>query len=90
MVKVQHSCKQRKKKICDCRNKVQRKMKSKKSLFGRFKFTGCGKLMRTRAGRCHNLRKRGKRCKRLPPMVVACNGVKKMILKLIPYKKYIR
>lgn len=90
IVRVQSSYKKVKKKIKDRFNKVKVKMKTKKSLLRRFKITGTGKLMRTRAGHRHNLRKRGKRFKRLSPMCVANKSVTKMVMKMVPYKKYIR
>ena len=63
------------------------KMKTHKSTAKRFKYTGSGKLMRTKIGKSHLRRKKSKRVKVLfdTMLEVKDAGSKKRIQKLIPY-----
>lgn len=65
------------------------KIKTHKSTAKRFKYTGSGKLMRTKIGKSHLRRNKSKRVKRLfDTMIEVTNsGSKKRIQKLIPYAK---
>jgi large subunit ribosomal protein L35 len=65
------------------------KMKTHKSTAKRFKYTGSGKLMRTKIGKSHLRRKKPKRVKyQFDHMLeVTAKGQKKRIQKLIPYAK---
>ena len=65
------------------------KIKTHKSTAKRFKYTGSGKLMRTKIGKSHLRRKKAKRVKALfdKMIEVEANGEKKRIQKLIPYAK---
>lgn len=91
IIRTQHSQQRVKRNIKNRFKKLKVKMKTKKSLLRRFKFTGTGKLMSTKACHRHGLRKRSKRSKRTQTgMKVMKPAAAKMILKLIPYKKYIR
>ncbi|HEX9923175.1 MAG TPA: 50S ribosomal protein L35 [Anaerolineae bacterium] len=65
------------------------KMKTHKSTAKRFKYTGSGKLMRTKIGKSHLRRKKNKRVKRLfDHMIEVTNlGARKRVQKLIPYAK---
>jgi large subunit ribosomal protein L35 len=65
------------------------KMKTHKSTAKRFKYTGSGKLMRTKIGKSHLRRKKSKRVKYLfdSMLEVEHSGSKKRIQKLIPYAK---
>ena len=65
------------------------KMKTHKSTSKRFKYTGSGKLMRTKIGKSHLRRKKNKRVKyQFDQMLeVTATGEKKRIQKLIPYAK---
>ncbi|MCB0210477.1 MAG: 50S ribosomal protein L35 [Anaerolineae bacterium] len=65
------------------------KIKTHKSTAKRFKYTGSGKLMRTKIGKSHLRRKKGKRVKYLfdEMIEVTTSGEKKRIQKLIPYAK---
>jgi len=65
------------------------KIKTHKSTAKRFKYTGSGKLMRTKIGKSHLRRKKSKRVKVLfdTMIEVKANGEKKRIQKLIPYAK---
>lgn len=65
------------------------KMKTHKSTAKRFKYTGSGKLMRTKIGKSHLRRKKSKRVKYLfdEMIEVKTPGDKKRIQKLIPYAK---
>lgn len=89
-IKVQHSCKMVKKRIKDRYNKKKIKLKTKKALGLRVKFTATGKCMHTRAGHRHNLRKRSSRFKRLAAWRVARKGTDITIRKFIPHLKYFR
>ena len=63
------------------------KIKTHKSTAKRFKYTGSGKLMRTKIGKSHLRRKKSKRVKALFDKMVEVkdSGSKKRIQKLIPY-----
>jgi large subunit ribosomal protein L35 len=65
------------------------KIKTHKSTAKRFKYTGSGKLMRTKIGKSHLRRKKSKRVKVLfdSMLEVKDAGSKKRIQKLIPYAK---
>lgn len=65
------------------------KMKTHKSTAKRFKYTGSGKLMRTKIGKSHLRRKKSKRVKYLfdEMIEVKTSGEKKRVQKLIPYAK---
>ncbi|MCB0163477.1 MAG: 50S ribosomal protein L35 [Anaerolineae bacterium] len=65
------------------------KIKTHKSTAKRFKYTGSGKLMRTKIGKSHLRRKKSKRVKYLfdEMIEVTTSGEKKRVQKLIPYAK---
>ena len=65
------------------------KMKTHKSTSKRFKYTGSGKLMRTKIGKSHLRRKKSKRVKYLfdEMIEVTSPGAKKRVQKLLPYAK---
>jgi large subunit ribosomal protein L35 len=65
------------------------KMKTHKSTAKRFKYTGSGKLMRTKIGKSHLRRKKNKRVKYLFDTMIEVkdSSSKKRIQKLIPYAK---
>jgi large subunit ribosomal protein L35 len=65
------------------------KIKTHKSTAKRFKYTGSGKLMRTKIGKSHLRRNKSKRVKRLFDTMIEVenSGSKKRIQKLIPYAK---
>ena len=65
------------------------KMKTHKSTAKRFKYTGSGKLMRTKIGKSHLRRKKSKRVKYLfdEMIEVTTPGEQKRIQKLIPYAR---
>ena len=65
------------------------KMKTHKSTSKRFKYTGSGKLMRTKIGKSHLRRKKSKRVKYLfdDMIEVTSPGAKKRVQKLLPYAK---
>ena len=65
------------------------KMKTHKSTAKRFKYTGSGKLMRTKIGKSHLRRKKSKRVKyQFDSMLeVKDAGTKKRVKKLIPYAR---
>lgn len=65
------------------------KIKTHKSTAKRFKYTGTGKLMRTKIGKSHLRRKKAKRVKaQFDTMLeVTAKGEQKRIQKLIPYAK---
>jgi len=65
------------------------KIKTHKSTAKRFKYTGSGKLMRTKIGKSHLRRKKSKRVKVLFDKMVEVkdSGSQKRIQKLIPYAK---
>jgi len=63
------------------------KMKTHKATAKRFKYTGSGKLMRTKIGKSHLRRKKSKRVKvQFDSMLeVQDNGTKRRVQKLMPY-----
>jgi large subunit ribosomal protein L35 len=63
------------------------KMKTYKAAAKRFKYTGSGKLMRTKIGKSHLRRKKSKRVKRMFDEMheVTAPAAKKRIRKLAPY-----
>jgi large subunit ribosomal protein L35 len=63
------------------------KMKTHKATSKRFKYTGSGKLMRTKIGKSHLRRKKSKRVKvQFDSMLeVQDIGTKKRVHKLMPY-----
>jgi large subunit ribosomal protein L35 len=63
------------------------KMKTHKATAKRFKYTGSGKLMRTKIGKSHLRRKKSKRVKvQFDSMLeVKDSGTKKRVQKLMPY-----
>ena len=65
------------------------KIKTHKSTSKRFKYTGSGKLMRTKIGKSHLRRKKNKRVKyQFDDMIeVTSPGAKKRVQKLLPYAK---
>jgi len=65
------------------------KMKTHKATSKRFKYTGSGKLMRTKIGKSHLRRRTSKRVKyQFDSMLeVTASGDKKRVQKLIPYAK---
>jgi large subunit ribosomal protein L35 len=65
------------------------KIKTHKATAKRFKYSGKGKLMRTRGPKSHLRRKKTKRVRRqLDEMVeVASSGSKKRVVRLAPYLK---
>jgi large subunit ribosomal protein L35 len=65
------------------------KMKTHKSTAKRFKYTGSGKLMRTKIGKSHLRRRKSKRVKRLFDRMLEVEnaGTKKRVKKLMPYAK---
>jgi len=66
-------------------------MKTHKATAKRFRLTGSGKLVRTKAGKSHLRRKTSKRTKRLFAKMVPVKGkgIAKKVRRLAPYmKKY--
>lgn len=65
------------------------KIKTHKATAKRFKYSGSGKLMRTKIGKSHLRRKKKKRVKRQfdEMHVVDAAGTKKRVRKLAPYLK---
>jgi large subunit ribosomal protein L35 len=65
------------------------KIKTYKAASKRFKYTGSGKLMRTKIGKSHLRRKKSKRVRRMfDEMHEVTNiGTKKRLRKLAPYLK---
>ena len=65
------------------------KIKTHKATSKRFKYSGSGKLMRTKIGKSHLRRKKSKRVKRMfdEMHVVEHKGSKKKVRKLAPYMK---
>jgi large subunit ribosomal protein L35 len=73
------------------KKKGKLKMKTHKATAKRFRLTGSGKLVRTKAGKSHLRRKKSKRTKRLfAKMVpVKAKGIANKVRRLAPYmKKY--
>jgi len=65
------------------------KIKTHKATAKRFKYTGSGKLMRTKIGKSHLRRKKSKRVKRMFDEMheVTAIASKKRVRKLAPYLK---
>ena len=65
------------------------KMKTHKATSKRFKYTGSGKLMRTKIGKSHLRRRKNKRVKvQFDSMLeVTSAGVTRRVKKLLPYAK---
>lgn len=65
------------------------KMKTHKATAKRFKYTGSGKLMRTKIGKSHLRRKKNRRVKfQFDSMLeVTASGARKRVQRLIPYAK---
>jgi large subunit ribosomal protein L35 len=65
------------------------KIKTYKAAAKRFKYTGSGKLMRTKIGKSHLRRKKSKRVKRMFDEMheVTHKGSRKKVQKLAPYLK---
>ena len=65
------------------------KLKTHKATSKRFKYTGSGKLMRTKIGKSHLRRKKNKRVKVLfdSMLEVTEAATRKRVQKLIPYAK---
>jgi large subunit ribosomal protein L35 len=65
------------------------KLKTHKATSKRFKYTGSGKLMRTKIGKSHLRRKKSKRVKVLfdTMLEVTQPATRKRVQKLIPYAK---
>ena len=65
------------------------KIKTYKAAAKRFKYTGSGKLMRTKIGKSHLRRKKPKRVKRMFDEMheVTATAAKKRVRKLAPYLK---
>lgn len=65
------------------------KIKTHKATAKRFKYSGSGKLMRTKIGKSHLRRKKKKRVKRMfdEMHVVEASAARKQVRKLAPYLK---
>ena len=65
------------------------KIKTHKATAKRFKYTGSGKLMRTKIGKSHLRRKKNKRVKYLFDQMIEVtdSGSRKRIQKLVPYAR---
>jgi large subunit ribosomal protein L35 len=65
------------------------KIKTYKAAAKRFKYTGSGKLMRTKIGKSHLRRRKSKRVRRMfdEMLEVTAPGAKKRVRKLMPYSK---
>lgn len=63
------------------------KLKTHKATSKRFKYTGSGKLMRTKIGKSHLRRNKSKRVKRMfdEMIEVTSAGAKRRVRKLAPY-----
>ena len=63
------------------------KLKTYKAASKRFKYTGSGKLMRTKIGKSHLRRRKSKRVRSMfdEMHVVTAKGVKNHLRRLIPY-----
>lgn len=63
------------------------KLKTHKATSKRFKYTGSGKLVRTKIGKSHLRRKKNRRVKYLfdKTVEVTSPGAKRRVKKLIPY-----
>lgn len=65
------------------------KIKTHKATAKRFKYTGSGKLVRTKIGKSHLRRNKSKRVKALFDRMieVTSSGARRRVQKLIPYAK---
>jgi len=65
------------------------KLKTYKAASKRFKYTGSGKLMRTKIGKSHLRRRKSKRVRNMFDEMheVTCKGVKQHVRRLMPYAK---
>jgi len=65
------------------------KLKTYKAAAKRFKYTGSGKLMRTKIGKSHLRRMKSKRVRRMFDEMheVTAPGAKKRVRKLMPYRQ---
>ena len=65
------------------------KVKTYKAAAKRFKYTGSGKLMRTKIGKSHLRRMKSKRVRRMFDEMhqVTAPGAKKRVRKLMPYRQ---
>jgi large subunit ribosomal protein L35 len=65
------------------------KIKTYKAAAKRFKYTGSGKLMRTKIGKSHLRRMKSKRVRRMFDEMheVTAPGAKKRVRKLMPYRQ---
>jgi len=65
------------------------KIKTHKATSKRFKYTGSGKLMRTKIGKSHLRRRKNRRVKYLfdEMIEVTSSGARKRVQKLLPYAK---
>jgi large subunit ribosomal protein L35 len=72
-----------------CQEEVVPKIKTYKAASKRFKYTGSGKLMRTKIGKSHLRRRKSKRVRNMFDEMheVTCRGVKANVRRLIPYAK---
>ena len=63
------------------------KIKTHKSTAKRFKYSGAGRLMRTKIGKSHLRRKKSRRVRTMFPEmhVVESKGTKKRVRRLAPY-----
>lgn len=65
------------------------KIKTYKAAAKRFKYSGSGKLLRTKIGKSHLRRQKSKRVKRMFDKMheVTASAAKKRVRKLVPYLK---
>jgi large subunit ribosomal protein L35 len=65
------------------------KIKTNKAAAKRFKYTGSGKLMRTKIGKSHLRRRKSKRVRRMFDEMheVTSPGAKRRVRKLMPYRQ---
>jgi len=65
------------------------KLKTYKAAAKRFKYTGSGKLMRTKIGKSHLRRMKSKRVRRMFDEMheVTAPGAKRRVRKLMPYRQ---
>ena len=65
------------------------KIKTYKAASKRFKYTGSGKLMRTKIGKSHLRRRKSKRVRNMfdEMLEVTSKGVKQHLQRLLPYAK---
>jgi len=72
-----------------CQEELVPKLKTYKAASKRFKYTGSGKLMRTKIGKSHLRRRKSKRVRNMFDEMheVTSKGVKQHLRRLIPYAK---